>query len=155
MRVNERAGIQLTEVEAAQLLAECAKLTLATVGRDGAPHLVTMFYALVDGRIAFWTYRTSQKARNLERDPRLTCLVETGEDYFTLRGVQVHGVAEPLDDPAAVADIGARVAARSMNVAHEHVGEYVARAAPKRRGYLVTPTRLISWDHRKLAAGAR
>ena len=54
-----------------------------------------MFYALLDGRIAFWTYRTSQKARNLARDPRLTCLVEDGEDYFELRGVQVAGVVRP------------------------------------------------------------
>ena len=70
-----------------------------------------MFYALIDGRIAFWTYRTSQKARNLARDPRLTCLVEDGEDYFELRGVQVTGTVRVVADQAGVLDIGGRIAA--------------------------------------------
>ena len=40
-----------------------------------------------EGRIAFWTYASSQKIKNLERDDRITCLVEDGADYFELRGV--------------------------------------------------------------------
>lgn len=151
MRLSERARIRLTESEADALLAGSTKLALGTVNPDGSPHLVTMFYALLDGRIAFWTYRASQKARNLERDPRVTCLVETGEDYFSLCGVQVRGVVRPTDDPAAVADIGRRVAGRAMGLPAEHVDGYVAGAAPKRRAYVVEPERLISWDHRKLA----
>ena len=89
----------MTADEIAALLAAARKMQLATINRDGTPHLVTMFYALRDGRIAFWTYRASQKARNLARDPRLTCLVEDGEDYFELRGVQVNGVARPHRRP--------------------------------------------------------
>ena len=46
------------------------------------------------GRIAFWTYGRSQKIRNLERDPRISLLVEDGEDYFELRGVSISGTAE-------------------------------------------------------------
>ena len=150
MRVNERSAIRLTDSECAEVMADSTKLQLATINPDGTPHLVTMYYALVDGRVAFWTYRASQKARNLERDPRLTCLVETGDGYFELRGVQIVGVAEPVDDPTEVAAIGAAVAARSLNLPAEHREEYVARAARKRRGYLVQPTRTASWDHRKL-----
>jgi PPOX class probable F420-dependent enzyme len=146
VRVNTR----LSGDEVAAVLAEGTKLQLATVNPDGTPHLVTMFYALVDDRIAFWTYRASQKARNLERDPRVTCLVEAGDDYFTLRGVQVGGLATPTDDPAAVADIGARVVARSAGLPREHLDGYVAHTAPKRRGYVVEPVRVASWDHRTL-----
>ncbi len=69
-----------------------------------------MFYTLIDGRIAFWTYRTSQKARNLARDPRLACLVEDGADYFELRGVQVTGTVRLVADQAGVLDIGRRIA---------------------------------------------
>jgi hypothetical protein len=82
--MNQRDLVTMTPAEASALLASAHKLQLATLNRDGTPHLVTMFYVLVDGKIAFWTYRSSQKARNLARDPRLTCLVETGEDYFEL-----------------------------------------------------------------------
>ena len=151
MRVNERRAIRLTDDEAAELLAAGGKLQLATINPDGTPHLVTMYYAVVDGRIAFWTYRTSQKARNLERDPRVTCLIEAGDDYFTLRGLQVNGVVQPTDDPVAVAEIGARVVAGSLGLPADQLDGYVAYTAPKRRGYLVEPVRTVSWDHRKLA----
>jgi PPOX class probable F420-dependent enzyme len=98
--MRHRDRVAMTAAEAAALLAESHKLQLATINRDGTPHLVTMFYVLLDGQIAFWTYRSSQKARNLARDPRVTCLVETGEEYFELRGVQVAGLARCIDDPA-------------------------------------------------------
>ncbi len=68
-------------------LDDSMKVQVATVSPDGAPHLTTLFYVMQDGQIAFWTYASSQKIKNLERDPRITCLVEDGEDYFELRGV--------------------------------------------------------------------
>ena len=150
------------------LLAGSAKMQLATINPDGSPHLVTMFYAVRDDRIAFWTYRSSQKARNLARDPRLTCLVEDGQHYFELRGVQVAGVAEPIEELAAVAEIGQLISARIPGVGGadqrssgfsdgEQGGgdgallrDYVAQAARKRVAYLVRPRRVSSWDHRLL-----
>ena len=100
---RHRDRVTMTAADQAALLAESRKLQLATINRDGTPHLVTMFYVMLDGQIAFWTYRSAQKARNLARDPRVTCLVETGDGYFELRGVQVVGVAQ-LDDGADVLD---------------------------------------------------
>ncbi len=140
----------MTAAETAALLAESRKLQLATINRDGTPHLVTMFYVLLGGRIAFWTYRTSQKARNLARDPRVTCLVETGDDYFDLRGVQVTGIARCVEDLAGVLEIGRGVAGGMAGVPADAVAEYVAHAARKRVGYVVQPQRTVSWDHRKL-----
>jgi PPOX class probable F420-dependent enzyme len=139
--------------EAGAMLALSRKVQLATIGPDGAPHLVTMFYTLLRGQIAFWTYRSSQKARNLARDPRVTCLVETGDAYFDLRGVQVTGTARCVEDPAGVLEIGRRVAGGMEGVPAGAVEEYVAHAARKRVGYVVEPTKIISWDHRKLAGG--
>ena len=105
---------------------------------------------LLGGKIAFWTYRSSQKARNLARDPRVTCLVETGEEYFDLRGVAVSGLARGVEDPAGVLEIARGVAGGMAGVPEDAVGEYVAHAARKRVGYIVEPRRTISWDHRKL-----
>ncbi len=132
------------------MLAGSSKLQLATLNRDGTVHLVTMFYAMLDGRIAFWTYRASQKARNIARDPRVTCLVEAGEEYFDLRGVQVAGTAQCIEEPAGVLDIGRRIAAQTGGVPAGARQDYVAHAARKRLGYIVEPARVISWDHRKL-----
>jgi PPOX class probable F420-dependent enzyme len=108
---RHRDRVAMTAADQAALLAGSHKLQLATINRDGTPHLVTTFYVMLDGQIAFWTYRSAQKARNLARDPRVTCLVEAGEEYFELRGVQVVGVARRVEDPAAVLDIGRRLAA--------------------------------------------
>jgi PPOX class probable F420-dependent enzyme len=140
----------MTPEEVTGLLAESRKVQLATINRDGTPHLVTMFYVLREGRISFWTYRSSQKAHNLARDPRLTCLVEDGEEYFELRGVQVQGVVRLIDDPAAVAEIGRMIAAQLIGVPGDALDDYVAQAARKRVAYIVEPQRVSSWDHRKL-----
>jgi PPOX class probable F420-dependent enzyme len=152
--MNERARATMAPEEVTALLAAARKMQLATINRDGTPHLVTMFYGLREGRIAFWTYRASQKARNLARDPRLSCLVEAGDEYFDLRGAQVSGVAHPIEDPAGVAGVGRLVAEEALGVPADVVDAYVAQAALKRIAYVVEPVRVVSWDHRKLRADA-
>jgi pyridoxine/pyridoxamine 5'-phosphate oxidase len=141
----------MTDDEVATLLKEQNKFQLATINRDGTPHLVTMFSALVDRKIAFWTYRTSRKARNLGRDPRVTCLVETGVDYFELRGVMIYGTVRVLTNPNDVRYVGSEVVRRMMD--HEDgatIASIVEQTAAKRYAYVVEPTGVASWDHRKL-----
>jgi PPOX class probable F420-dependent enzyme len=150
--MKQRDRVAMTGEEVAAFLAQARKLQLATINRDGTPHLVTMYYVLLDGRIAFWTYRASQKARNLARDPRVTCLVETGSEYFDLRGVQVQGVVRTVEDPAGVLQIGRRIAAVMAGADAPAPDEYVEHTARKRLGYVVEPARIISWDHTKLLA---
>jgi len=148
--MKQRDRVAMTAGEVAALLAASRKLQLATINPDGSPHLVTMFYVMLGGRIAFWTYRASQKARNLARDPRVTCLVETGEEYFDLRGVQVSGLARLVEDPEGVLEIGRGVAGGLAGMPGDAVDDYVAHAARKRVGYVVEPVRIASWDHSKL-----
>jgi PPOX class probable F420-dependent enzyme len=148
--MKQRDLVTMTDPEVAALLGSARKVQLATINPDGTPHLVTMFYALIDGQIAFWTYRTSQKARNLARDPRLACLIEDGDDYFELRGVQVTGTVRVVADQAGVLDIGRRIAGGLSGVPGDALDDYVAHAARKRVGYIVEPERVVSWDHRKL-----
>jgi PPOX class probable F420-dependent enzyme len=151
--VKQRDRVTMTPAEVTSLLAVSRKVQLATIGQGGMPHLVTMYYVLMDGQITFWTYRSSQKARNLARDPRVTCLVETGEQYFDLRGVQVQGIARRIEDPAAVREIGRRIAAGLADAPGASLEEYVEHAARKRVGYAVEPGRITSWDHGKLLGG--
>ncbi|WP_018219375.1 pyridoxamine 5'-phosphate oxidase family protein [Salinispora pacifica] len=160
--MNQRATVAMPPADVAEHLAQGRKLQLATVNRDGTPHLVSMFYAMHGGRIAFWTYRVSQKARNMARDPRVTCLVEAGDGYFELRGVQVTGEVTRIDDPAGVTAVGRLIAARmpsplaAGDLPPDEVAAaldgYVAHAATKRAAYLVEPRRVVSWDHRRLMA---
>jgi nitroimidazol reductase NimA-like FMN-containing flavoprotein (pyridoxamine 5'-phosphate oxidase superfamily) len=151
--VNQRARITMSDDEVATLLGESRKLQLGTINPDGTPHLVTMFYGLTEGRISFWTYGKAQKTRNIERDARVSCLIEAGEEYSDLRGVLVYGVARRIDDSEGVLGVGMTVARRMAGVpdAEELLTEYVAYTGRKRVAFVVEPTRVISWDHRKLA----
>ena len=92
---KKRSAVAMSEAEIEEFLAGDMKVQVATIGPDGAPHLTTLFYVLDEGRIAFWTYGSSQKVKNLRRDPRITCLVEDGDDYFELRGVSITGPRDP------------------------------------------------------------
>jgi PPOX class probable F420-dependent enzyme len=149
---KQRETVSMTSDEIGALLAYARKAHIATINPDGTPHLVTMFFASAGGRIAFWTYRASQKARNLTRDPRLTCLVEDGEEYFELRGVQIGGTVEMIEDLAGVTEVGRLIAGRMPDMPAESLEEYVTHAARKRTAYLIEPVRIASWDHRKLLA---
>lgn len=152
MAGKARDAVRMTAAEVEDFLAGSRKVQVATLSPDGSPHLTTLFYAVLDGRLAFWTYGRSQKIRNLERDPRITCLVESGEDYFELRGVSVRGRAELVRDEAEVREIGLAVAA--VMVGGADLGdlgrEEVERQARKRVGVIVVPERTASWDHAKM-----
>jgi hypothetical protein len=157
--MKQRDVVSMTSDEVSALLHASRKVQIASLNQDGSVHLVTMFYAMLDEHIAFWTYRTSQKARNLARDPRITCLVEDGEDYFELRGVQIAGTVRVLTDPDDVLAIGRLIAQGGLRAgasdgqsAGDALEEYVQHAARKRHGYIVEPRRVVSWDHRKLVS---
>lgn len=149
---GSRSAVAMSEDEVEKFLASQLKVQVASIGKDGAPHLTTLFYVVHEGRIAFWTYAASQKIRNLERDPRITCLVETGADYFELAGVSVHGTAEIVRDPARIREIGTAVVhAMSGGADLGDLGrEIVEKQVRKRVAIVVTPTRVASWDHSKM-----
>jgi PPOX class probable F420-dependent enzyme len=150
-----RDAVKLTDQEVEGLLEENLKVQIATIGPDGAPHLSTLFYIVRDGCIAFWTYGRSQKIKNLERDPRVSALVEDGVDYFELRGVSITGRAEIVRDFDAIYSIGAEVATRMVAAeSFEALGDFgretVEKQAGKRVGVIVRPEKVASWDHRKM-----
>lgn len=154
---GNRDKVRMSEVEVASFLGSQVKVQVASLDRDGGPHLTTLFYVLDGDRIAFWTYGRSQKVRNLERDDRVSCLVEDGTDYFELRGVSVRGRAEIVRDPDEVYRIGSAVVTAMTGVASfEELGELgraeVERQVAKRVAVVVRPEKVASWDHAKLVA---
>ena len=147
-----RDAVRMSEGEIAEFLASKDKVQVATIGPDGAPHLTTLFYYVQDGKVAFWTYSSSQKIKNLQRDPRVTLLIEDGDDYFELRGITIHGKAELVTDEEGIREIGTAVAdvmAKGQDLG-ELGREVVEKQVKKRWGVVVTPTKVASWDHRKM-----
>jgi len=152
MASSSRAAVRMSPAEVDDFLAASMKVQVATVNPDGSPHLTTLFYVLHEGRIAFWTYASSQKIKNLQRDSRISCLVEDGTDYFELRGVSITGKAELVSDEDRIREIGTAVThAMSGGVDLGDLGrDIVEKQVQKRVAVLVTPTKVASWDHRKM-----
>ncbi|MFL6111880.1 MAG: pyridoxamine 5'-phosphate oxidase family protein [Catenulispora sp.] len=143
----------MSDDEIESFLSSARKLQVASVNADGTPHLVTMYYTDLDGDIAFWTYGKAQKAVNLRRDPRITCLVEDGVAYNELRGVTVYGEAELIADYDRVLAFGMALTARYPEVFGadaETVRPFVEQQAHKRVVVRVRPKRTASWDHAKM-----
>ncbi len=124
--------------------------TMATIGPTGAPHLIAMWYALIDGEIWFETKAKSQKAVNLRRDPRITCMIEAGDTYDQLRGVSVEGRAEIVEDPERLFAVGVSVWERYTAPYTEQARPMVEAMLHKRLAIRVVAERTRSWDHRKL-----
>jgi PPOX class probable F420-dependent enzyme len=147
---NQRSQVEMTEAEIEQFIERRRTCTLATIGADGRPHLVAMWYAVVDGQIWFETKSRSQKAVNLRRDPRVTILIEDGLTYDKLRGVSIDGNAEIVEDPDVLWKVGVSVWERYNGPYTEEMRPLVEFMLNKRIAVRVDPVRVRSWDHRKL-----
>ena len=150
--MNRRAAIAMDEVEVAAFLDEERTVTCATLGRDGWPHLMPLWYVVRVGRAAGrGRTATSQKVRNLERDPRCTLQVEAGLAYNELRGVMIKADCVIHRDAATIAALGEEILVRYSGAALDDGGrEYVQRQAAKRVALQFRPRDSATWDHRKL-----
>ncbi|MGW5051103.1 pyridoxamine 5'-phosphate oxidase family protein [Actinokineospora sp. NPDC004072] len=149
--MSRRAQIRMSDAEVAAFLAAERTMSLATLGPGGRPHLVPLWY--VPGpALSTWTYAASQKVANLRRDPRATALVEAGESYEELRGVSMECDVAIVEDEAGVVRIGSALLRRYSGSAEAATAaaQFLRAQAAKRVGLVLTPTRVVSWDHRKL-----
>jgi PPOX class probable F420-dependent enzyme len=148
--VKQRDVIRMSSEEIDEFLTGRRTMNMATINHDGTIHLVAMWYGLVDGAPCFETKAKSQKVLNLRRDPRITCLVEEGQSYEELRGVELVGRAEIVEDPDYLWRIGVSVFERYQGPYSEEMRPYVEAMLHKRVGVRVDVERVVSWDHAKL-----
>ena len=152
-----RKDITMSDTEILEFLHDARVLQVATIGRDGTPHLAPMWFVVEDGKIVFRSFTKSQKIVNLRRDPRLTVLVESGDAYEELRGIMIKGEARLITAPDQVLATYGRLAAKYAMVGPEPVDldpealeAAFGRFAPKNTAVVVEPVKVTSWDHRKL-----
>ena len=148
---SRRDQIKMSEVEVRDFLLEQRIMQVVTIGPRGRPHLMPLWY-LADGlELRGWTYAKSQKAKNLERDPRATIGVDDGVEYHELRGVMMECDVELVRKTDRVAEVGLALFERyTGGELAPAVAEMVHAQAEKRVGLRFVPTRTVSWDHRKL-----
>ena len=115
--------------------------------------MVPLWFVASDGELRGWTYAKSQKAKNLERDPRATLGIEDGVSYEQLRGVMLECDVQVERDPKAVERFGLELFERYASDLTPEIRVMVAQQAQKRVGLTFVPYREVSWDHRKLGGG--
>ena len=140
----------MSDEEIEQFLAGTRSATLATIGPDGQPHLVAMWFTIIDGDICVETKSKSQKAVNLRRNPRISLLVEDGATYDELRGVSIEGTAELSEDPDLLWRIGVNLWERYYGPYSEDIKPFIDIMLNNRIAVRIKAVRTRSWDHRKL-----
>jgi PPOX class probable F420-dependent enzyme len=153
--VSRRGQIQMTDEERKRFLESAKTMIICSIGKDGVPHPMPMWFGVEpDGAVVMTTFTKSQKIKNLERDPRVSLLVESGLEYAELKGVVLYGSADLIRDVDRVRDILVTVTKRNGGIplgAEEAARAGMTATAAKRTGIRVHPARIVSWDHNKLA----
>lgn len=150
MGVNRRSEIKMSPEEVDNFLQEERTTTMCSMHPDGSIHAVAMWYAFLDGTIAVETKAKSQKVKNLRRDPRLTFLVEAGDTYDQLRGVEMVGKARIIEDPDQIWKFGVSMWERYVGPYSEDQRAGVEMMMKNRLLVTVDIDKIVSWDHRKL-----
>jgi PPOX class probable F420-dependent enzyme len=144
----------MTDDEVREFLDQTKTMIICSVGKDGVPHPMPMWFGLEeDGAVVMTTFTKSQKIQNLKRDPRVSLLAEAGETYSELRGVVIYGSAEIDAEVENVFETLRKVSVRMGTVRAEDteaVREGLIASAKKRCLIRVRPEKVVSWDHRKL-----
>ena len=156
MGTNQRSTITMSESEITEFLERSRTATMATNGPSGVPHLIAMWYGLLDGKIYFETKAKSQKSVNLRRDPKIAVMVESGDTYDTLRGVSVEGTAHLIEDTTSDEYWAAAVSVfeRYNGPYNDEMKPFVEIMMNKRIVVRLDPERVRSWDHRKITPNA-
>ncbi len=149
---SRRGMIALTDAEQEKFLEDGWTLQVASVGHNGFPHLVAMWYVVIDGKIHFTTFGKSQKILNLRRNSKISCMLESGRGYAELQGMVIEGEAELLEDNDFTAKVMGLVGAKYNGIpAPMETSEQALKVASKRVVVKVNPVDIYSWDHKKLA----
>ena len=154
--MSRRNQIRMTDAEQSKFLAGAQTIIISSIGPGGYPHPMPMWFAVEDdGAVVMTTFTKSQKIRNIERDPRVSLLVERGTVYSELRGVVLYGKAELVREQERILDILARVSTKSAGGAGNAPNPETLRNAlmatvPKRTGIRIRPEKIVSWNHGKL-----
>lgn len=143
-----RAQLRLTDDELAEYLSSSRTLRIATVGDDGVPHVVPLWFVWHQGAVWLNSLATSERHGHLRSGRPVGLVIDDGDRYEVLRGVRMSGRPEivPDDDPV-------RVEAYRM-FARKYFG---VDELPNQRSYetvRIVPDEIASWDFRKIPTGA-
>jgi hypothetical protein len=152
---NKRSSITMTEAEITAYLETQTILNIASIGPTGHPHLVAMWYEVMDGKVTFWTFGKSQKIVNLRRNNKITGLIESGDEYEELKGLEIVGTATIIEDYDKILAIGRAVGLKynGEGAISDAALPFLEAQAKKRLGIQIEVENIVSWDHSKIGGG--
>jgi nitroimidazol reductase NimA-like FMN-containing flavoprotein (pyridoxamine 5'-phosphate oxidase superfamily) len=144
MATDRRQQIRLSPDEQVAFFRERKKAALATIDKDGFPHVVAMNYFARDGVFYMTSYGKAQKVVNIRRNPKVALMIEAGDEYAELRGVLIRGRCQILEDETSVraafeARAGAQAGQRDeARGAQDRPGESGQLGPPQARRTILT-----------------
>lgn len=151
---TQRRGrkIMMTPGELDEFLATQRTCRVATVSADGTPHVSALWYVW-DGT-SLWLYSVVRSRRwaDLRRDRRIAVVVDTGEEYDQLRGAELSGTAEFVGESPRTGELCAELDVPEMLFARKNFGLDEMPHDGRHAWIRLTPTKVVSWDFRKLGA---
>jgi hypothetical protein len=140
--------VAMTPDEVDAFLAEQRTCRVATTGPDG-PHVTPLWFVWHGGALWLTSLARSQRWTDLRRDPRVAVVVDAGEDYGELRGVELRGRVEVVGEVPRTGGPVPELDGPEQRFADRYTGGTVVHDG--RHGWLrLAPEKVTSWDFRKL-----
>ena len=137
-------AVTLTKEEAYAFLdSRPGWLILSTVGVDGFPHSIPIGYFRLGDQIYVGGRTGTQRAKNIERNPKVSALIESGGTMQDIKGLLIQGEADVVTQPNEGLPL-MREAAKQRGTPEDQLP---TEARPGVAYIRVTPRRFISWDY--------
>jgi PPOX class probable F420-dependent enzyme len=115
---------------------------IATLRRDGSPHIVPVWFRWDAGAVTIWTTDTRAWVQNLLRDPRVAFSVQTFEEPYPAVMMRGSATVATADDVGTVEEIQAIT---RRYIVPEDVEGYIAGWPDLRTIVTITPAHMVSW----------
>ncbi|MDJ1135682.1 pyridoxamine 5'-phosphate oxidase family protein [Streptomyces iconiensis] len=150
---EQRRGrrIMMTRQERDAFLETRRTCRVATVGAGGTPHVGALWFWW-DGK-ALWLYSVTRSRRwaQLSHDPRIAVVVDDGEEYGELRGVELSGSVEFIGEAPRTGEPCPELADPERHFPAKYFGIDEMPHDGRHAWLRLTPTSVVSWDFRKLS----
>lgn len=141
--------IAMTPEERDAFLAQERTARVATVSVDGRPHVSPLWFAWDGSAMWFNSIVRSQRWADLQRNPQCAVVVDAGNGYGELRGVEFSGRVEFVGEVPRAGEPHPELEAVEAVYARKYSGGQVTHDG--RHAWLrFTPAREFTWDFRKL-----
>jgi hypothetical protein len=127
---------------------------VATASELG-PHLTPLWYVWDGTALWLTSLVRSQRWTDLARDPRAAVLVDAGEDYAELRGVELRGRVEMVGEAPRTGQPDHRLDEPERLFARKYLAGDVMQHDGRHGWLRLQPDKITSWDFRLLNQVAR